>query len=177
LIFRDIYKYNLLILYIITMAKHTKRYRKHPKHPKMMGGGVAENAIAVYGGIGQQHAAQGMGNVIAMNPVGGSVAANVMPLQSGGGIADGATLLTAPAIVKLGGENQHMQPMHGGNQLEQLHQNSQEQQGGKTVIADLLVPAGLLYASQRMLKKSMKKKGGKKGGRKSRRNKRSHKRR
>jgi hypothetical protein len=151
----------------------------------MMGGGLAENAIAVYGGIGDQRAGSNIDNTIAMNPSGGSLAATVMPVQSGGGIADSATVLTASpaAIVTLGGEKQHMQPMHGGNQLESLEQQYQEgeggQDGGKTVITDLLVPAGLLYASQYMLKKSMKKsmkKGGKKGSRKSRRNKRSHKR-
>ena len=58
-------------------------------------------------------------------------------------------------------------PLVGGEQQEQEHQ-----EGGKTVIGDLLVPAGLLFASQRMLK-TTKKRGGKKTGRKSRRNRRS----
>lgn len=46
------------------------------------------------------------------------------------------------------------------------------QDGGNTVVGNLLVPAGLLFASQRMLK-TTKKRGGKKSGRKSRRNRRS----
>ena len=49
------------------------------------------------------------------------------------------------------------------------------QEGGNTVVGNLLVPAGLLVASQYVSRRS-KKRGGKKSGRKSRRNRRSRRR-
>lgn len=71
-------------------------------------------------------------------------------------------------IIMKGGEAEL--PLVGGEQ-----EIDAGQAGGKTVIGDLLVPAGFLIASQQMSRRS-KKRGGKKSGRKSRRNRRSRRR-
>lgn len=126
-----------------------KGSRKSSK--KMKGGnGAAEYGASVYGGVGQQHA--GQGNLIAIR--GGQ-----QQLKQQGG--------QQQTTCQQGGQQQLQQ--EGGEQ--QLQQEG-ETVGGKTVIGDLLVPAGLLFASQRMLTRSNKR-GGKKSGRKSRRNRRS----
>lgn len=59
------------------MARKTVHKRRSAR--KMMGGsGAGDHAIAVYGGIGQQHAVGAGSNVIAENPVsGGSSTLNV----------------------------------------------------------------------------------------------------
>ena len=134
------------------MTRHSKKHSTKSKKMIgcMMGGnGAAEFGVAAYGGIGNQHAVPG-GNLIS---IGGTPAA-VVP--AGGAVA-------ADPIPQTGGKKQE------GGQLEQLEQLEQEhQEGGKTVIGDLLVPAALLYTSQLALKKnSSVRKGGKKGGRKS----------
>jgi len=58
---------------------------------------------------------------------------------------------------------------------EQLAGQPEVQEGGEAVIGNLLVPAGLLVASQYVSRRSTKR-GGKKSGRKSRRNRRSRRR-
>jgi hypothetical protein len=112
------------------------------------GNGAAEHGVSVYGGVGQQQA--GQGNLILMR----------------------------------GGQQQQQSTcQQGGKQKQQLQQEGGEQQlqqegdlvGGKTVIGDLLVPAGFLLGSQYAQRRS-KKRGGKKSGRKSRRNRRSRRR-
>ena len=64
--------------------------------------------------------------------------------------------------------------MNGGDP-ELLVGQPEGQAGGEAVIGNLLVPAGLLVASQYVSRRSTKK-GGKKSGRKSRRNRRSRRR-
>jgi hypothetical protein len=138
----------------------TKRNRSSNRSNKRMtgcgnksifgGNGAAEHGVSVYGGVGQQQA--GQGNLILMR----------------------------------GGQQQQQQQQQTGCQTggqQQLHQQGGEQQlqqegdlvGGKTVIGDLLVPAGFLLGSQYAQRRS-KKRGGKKSGRKSRRNRRSRRR-
>ena len=65
--------------------------------------------------------------------------------------------------------------MKGGNCEEGGDVGGDPQDGGNTVVGNLLVPAGLLFASQYASRRS-KKRGGKKSGRKSRRNRRSRRR-
>jgi hypothetical protein len=64
--------------------------------------------------------------------------------------------------------------MNGGDP-ELLAGQPEGQAGGEAVIGNLLVPAGLLVASQYVSRRSTKR-GGKKSGRKSRRNRRSRRR-
>ena len=127
--------------------KSSKKYRGCGMNG---GNGAAEYGVSVYGGVGQQHA--GQGNLIAMR--GGKQQQQQQQQQQGGQ------------------QQQQTTCQKGG---EQQLQQEVEITGGKTVIGDLLVPAGLLFASQRMLRRS-KKRGGKKNGRKSRRNRRSRRR-
>lgn len=134
------------------MPKGSRKSSKKMIGCSMMGGnGAAEYGVATYGAVGQQHA--GQGNLIVMK--GGE-----QQLKQQGG---------EHQIHQQGGENQEQ--LEGQEALE----GQEGQEGGKTVVGELLVPAGLLFASQRMLK-TTKKRGGKKSGKKSRRNRRSRRR-
>ena len=116
------------------MKKHSRRGRRGSR--KMMGGsGAADHAIAVYGGIGQQHA--GVGNVIAQNAVGDLAQPSALsnaPVMTGGDVDAALDNLDAQKeLIEMKQE-----------QLEEL----KGQGGGTSVLADLAVPAVLLYANQ-----------------------------
>ena len=124
----------------------------------MMGGdGAAEYGGKVYGGINDQHAVQG--NLIAMN--GGNGAAEY-----------GVNVYGGPGQQHAGQGN--LIAMNS-TQSNILQGGSKPQNGGNTVIGELLLPAGMLIASQYASRRS-KKRGGRKSGRKSRRNRRSRRR-
>jgi hypothetical protein len=78
-------------------------------------------------------------------------------------------------ILMRGGQQQQQQQSTCQQGGEQQLQQEGDLVGGKTVIGDLLVPAGFLLGSQYAQRRS-KKRGGKKSGRKSRRNRRSRRR-
>ena len=88
------------------------------------GNGAAEHGLSVYGGMGQQHA--GAGGSIALN--GGSTG-----LAAAAGAAPSGA---APSGLQQGGRRK-----------------KKNQSGGKTLLGDLAVPAGLLYLQQRATKK------------------------
>jgi hypothetical protein len=145
----------------------------------MKGGkGVAEFAQGVYGKIGGQHAVSPTDHTIAMNAGancetmtlgGNSVAPINSPIQSGGaGLAETSTPFRGGAQQQQQQQNSSQQNQNGGKK--------QQQEGGKTIIGDLLVPAGFLLASQTLLRGSSKKRGGKRKSRKTRRNRRSRRR-
>jgi hypothetical protein len=133
------------------MTRHSKKHSTKSKKMIgcMMGGnGAAEFGVTAYGGIGQQNAVPGGGNLIN---IGGAQAALVPAVP-------------VTEVPQTGGKKQQ-----GGNTEIDPNPNPElGQDGGKTVIGDLLVPAALLYTSQLALKKNNSvRKGGKKGGRKS----------
>lgn len=133
----------------------------------MMGGnGATEFAQGVYGGIGQQHPVSSTDNTISMNSLGNGSNSEISNTLGGSSVAANAAPITQSGGKK---QQQEQQQQQGGD--PEVVPGGQD--GGKTIVGDLLVPAGFLYASQRYLRKTNKKKGGKKNGRKSMRNKRS----
>lgn len=130
------------------MPKSSRKSYKKMIGCSMMGGnGATEHGVSTYGAAGQQQA--GHGNLILMR---GGQQHQQSSCQKGG---------------------QQQLQQQGGEQ--QLQQQEGDLVGGKTVIGDLLVPAGFLLGSQYAQRRS-KKRGGKKSGRKSRRNRRSRRR-
>lgn len=135
------------------MAGKRHHRRSHKKSQSgcnsvMWGGdGTSDRAIAVYGGIGQQHA--GVGNVIAQNPVqvGGSrvAALSPAPVQVGGS----RVAALSPAPVQVGGSHA-------------VALSPSPVQVGGTTGTELAVPAVLLIANQtfRRRRGSSKKRGG-----------------
>lgn len=103
-----------------------------PKHSRRMkgcgkqmkgGNGAAEYGQSVYGGMGQQHA--GTDGSIAVN----SGSTPMVPAAAAGGAGPAGTA------------------QQGGRRKKK------NQSGGKTILGDLAVPAGLLYLQQRATKK------------------------
>jgi len=123
--------------------------------------GASDYGVKTFGAAGQQHPVPGGGNLIAMNGNQMQNGGNQMPMQQGGNqipIQQGGNPMDSMnSMLKTGGDNNNIK------------------YGGKTVVGDLLVPAGLLFARQRLLRRS--KKGNKKYRRSSRRNRRSRRRR
>jgi hypothetical protein len=140
------------------IKKHSRRGRRGGSRKITGGSGAADHAIAVYGGIGQQHA--GVGNVIAQNAV--------------GDLAQPAALSTlTPAPVMTGGYvDAAINELEVKKELIEQQQDQLEelkaQDGGKGVLTDLAVPAVLLYANQAFGKRRGSK-SFKKGRRHSRR--------
>jgi len=104
----------------------------------MLGGnGAAEHAAAVFGGPGEQAAAAGSGNLIATKPMmGGSALASSEYNSAPAAIVPVAL---APVAVMKGGRREHE---------EDHREEPTVQMGGKTIIADVGVPAALIYARQ-----------------------------
>lgn len=106
--------------------KHRRRCSKAYRKGMIKGGaGSAEYAQSVYGGIGQQHAANNYSNVIAMSPPGGAIhGGDAMPVA--------ATTSMSPGLV-------------GGSK--------RSKKGGNGLLTNLAVPAVLLIANQAMTKR------------------------
>lgn len=120
-----------------THKRHSRRHRRSAR--KMIHGGDAStHAIATYGGIGQQHAAAGMGNFIAENAVGVSAQPSMTmappPLMTGGYVDMKLDELEQKQEL-LEEQKEHLEKLKG-------------QEGGTGIITDLAVPAVLLYANQ-----------------------------
>ena len=117
-----------------------KANKSHKRHRMRGGAGAADNAIAVYGGIGQQIA--GVGNVIAQNNPFGA-AASVVPV---------VPAAPAAAVVQLqkGGNALLMPPVHGGNALAAPIKMGGGAQAGGIALSELAVPAVLLYANHNL---------------------------
>ena len=134
------YLYFILIIY--KMARKCGSKRRHSRGRKMRGGaGTATWANEVYGGPGNQHAMPG-GNVIYANTVGGTSADNLNVSDVNG---------------KMLGGNRNDDHQEQQQEQEQ-QQQEQQQQGGQTIIADLGVPAALIYARQLIQRRSNRKK-------------------
>ena len=122
------------------MARKSASKRRHSRGRKMRGGaGAADHAIATYGDMNNQHAVQG-GHVIHANAVGGS-AANMQLNDVNGKMLGGSH-----------GDEQQLEQQQG------QQQEQEQQQGGQTIIADLGVPAALIYARQLIQRRSNRKK-------------------
>ena len=106
------------------MPKHSRRMKGCGKQMKG-GNGAAEYGQSVYGGMGQQHA--GPDGSIAVN-------GSSTPMVPGPAGPAGAAGPAGPA-------------QKGGRRKKK------NQSGGKTILGDLAVPAGLLYLQQRATKK------------------------
>ena len=144
-------------------ARGRKGCSKMMKVKIIKGGDASEHAVAVFGGIGQQHAVSADTNLIAMNAVGDHSALANTPAQHGGS----APLTMTPLSLKGGNA---LKLVGGEEQLEL--EDSSNLKGGESVVADLAVPAVLLVANQVMSKRQRK------SGKKSRKHrKRSNKRR
>ena len=125
-------------------AKGRKGCSKMLKVKMIKGGDASEHAIAVYGGIGQQHAVSADTNLIAVNAQ--SPLANT-PAQHGGS----ASLMMTPLSLKGG----NALKLVGGEEQLELEEGS-NLKGGESVLADLAVPAVLLVANQVMSKRQRK---------------------
>ena len=147
-------------------AKGRKGCSKMLKVKMIKGGDASEHAIAVYGGIGHQHAVSADTNLIAINAQ--SPLANT-PAQHGGSTPMMAATIMTPASLSSKGGN--ALKLVGGGEKFELESGS-NLKGGESVVADLAVPAVLLVANQVMSKRQRK------SGKKSRKHrKRSNKRR
>lgn len=158
------------------MAKrgHKKQRRSVKKSgcgmPMWGGAGTSDNAIAVYGGIGQQHA--GNGNVIAQRQVGGSA---LTPASlSNGQIGGSAPLALSPAQIG-GSAHVALSPAQVGGtvsvDLSPAQDGGEADQVGGLSGTELAVPAVLLVANQTFRKRGSYKK------RRSQRRRRSNRRR
>jgi hypothetical protein len=171
------------------MAKrgHKKQRRSVKKSgcgmPMWGGAGAADHAIAVYGGIGQQHT--GNGNVIAQTQVGGSA---LTPASlSNGQIGGSAPLALSPAQIggskhialspaQIGGSAHiALSPAQIGGtaeiEISPAQDGSDAAQVGGLTGTELAVPAVLLVANQTFRKRGSSKK------RRSQRRRRSNRRR
>jgi len=126
-------------------TKSRKGCSKMLKVKIIKGGDASEHAIAVYGGIGQQHAATADTNVIAVNAVGSPSPLVNTPAQTGGNAPLEAKTSMSPVTLQA-----------GGNAEEQLELENSNLKGGESVLADLAVPAVLLVANQAMMKRHRK---------------------
>lgn len=117
----------------INMAKNSRKRNSKPRGGKTRGGSAWQYTTAAYGGPEQQVAGAGRGNEIAANNLSGqSFCAGGSALKKGG------------SDMKKGG----MIPKKGGTSLKNLKNGgSSLKQGGSAMLADVAVPAVLLYAN------------------------------